>query len=163
MTAAATTLRYDPYFPLAQSAPDSSAIQRGITTIAGDYTLIRGDTEFGRHFAKLKTIRSDPSLWPEGAEAPKPIAFYWAAEVLEKLAEDMVRPSRVVATAEGGIAICFAKGDIYADVECFNDGTILGVVSDRRERPTIWEINPRTGDIPRAAARIRKFFATHQT
>ena len=161
MAAETATLGYFPYIPNVQSQQPSrpSAIW-GVTVTAGEYTTIYRNIEFGRHFSKLRTIRTDPALWPDGAEPPKQEAFFWASEVLRQFEDDMLNPSRVVATAAGGIAIYFARGDLYADIECFNDGTILGVLSDRIKRPTVWEIEPSSGEITRASARIRRFLAS---
>jgi hypothetical protein len=35
----------------------------------------------------------------------------------------------VVWSPEGGVAICFAEDGEYADIECFNDGEVLGSTS----------------------------------
>lgn len=108
-------------------------------------------------------IRTDRGLWPEDAEAPHEKAIACASEILQKLEDDMVLPSRVVASAEGGVAICFMNGGSYADIECFNDGTILGVVSNEHDRPDVWEIEPNAGSIARASARIRQFLNSSPT
>ena len=127
------------------------------TISAGDNVVIIRSEAFGCHFSKLRAIQAEPDLWPEGADGPNDEAIALAAQVLERLENDMVVPSRVVATAEGGVAICFVKGDAYADVECFNDGVILGATTNGRDRPVVWEIEPRSGGIAWASDRIRKF------
>ncbi len=125
--------------------------------LTNSYDLVDYDQDFAIHFGKLRAIERDQSLWPEDAEAPNPNALYWAKMVLRRLADDMFLPTRVVASAEGGVAICFVKGDKYADVECLNAGMILGVLSNRRDRPAVWEVEPSPSGIARASSRIRLF------
>ena len=112
---------------------------------------------FDHHFAKLQAIRNDPSLWPDGAEKPSDYAIAWASTMLEQLLIDELPPTRVVASAEGGVAICFVNGDKYADIEFLNSGEILGVVSNRRDRPLAWEVDANSAGMAGACARIRDF------
>jgi hypothetical protein len=119
------------------------------------------DGVFAGHFAKLDKIEVTPSLWVDGAEHPDALALAWARYVLQRLQEDDLPPTRVVASAEGGIAICFVKGDKYADIECLNNGEMLGVTTNRRHRPSAWQIEPDGGAIARAVARVRMFLDSH--
>ena len=112
---------------------------------------------FDRHFAKLRAIGDDPSLWPDRAEKPSDYAIAWASAMLDQLLVDELLPTRVVASAEGGVAICFVNGDNYADIEFLNTGEILGVVSNRRDRPTAWEVDANSAGMAGASARIRDF------
>jgi hypothetical protein len=112
---------------------------------------------FDSHFAKLLAIRNEPSLCPDGAEKPSEGAIAWASAMLEQLLVDEIPPTRLVASAEGGVAICFVNGDKYADVEFLNTGEILGVVSNRRDRPVAWEVGANSSGMAGASARIRDF------
>jgi hypothetical protein len=135
-----------------REAPNNSMQITSTQNIAINY-----DSEFACHFAKLSAIERNPYLCPDGAAAPERIALLWADRVLRQLEDVMLRPSRVVASGEGGVAICFVQGDSYADIECLNTGAILGVTSNKRDRPDAWEIDPGTGGIARAIERVRKF------
>jgi hypothetical protein len=112
---------------------------------------------FDRHFMKLSAITQNRDLWPEGADEPSENAAAWATAMLEQLLVDQLSPTRVVASAEGGIAICFIRGDKYADIEFLNTGKILGVISNRRDRPSAWEIEESAFGLARASLRIREF------
>jgi hypothetical protein len=116
--------------------------------------------DFEEHFAKLQAIIEDPSLWPDGAEKPSEAAVDRALAMLDQLAHDQVPPTRVVASAEGGVAICFVRGEKYADVEFLNTGEILGVVSNRRDRPVVWEVDQNSPGLAQASARVRDFIYT---
>lgn len=120
-------------------------------------------SEFAGHYAKLNKIAVTPALWPEHTDRPNDAAIQWARFALQQFEEDSLIPTRVVASAEGGVAICFVDGNKYADIECFNTGGILGVTSNRRDRPSVWEILADAGEIARASARIRLFLDAPST
>lgn len=86
----------------------------------------------------------------------------WATTALTQLQADGLLPSRVVASAEGGVGLCFVDGIKYADIECLNSGTILGVISDKRTRPVVWEVDQSAGGIARASERIREFVGSFE-
>lgn len=115
------------------------------------------------HSAKLKALESDRSLLPFGAPPPSDIALLFARVVLDYLKELDLSPDRVIASAEGGVALCFEEGERYADIECLNTGEILGVLSNRRDRPDVWEIEQSARSIASAASRIEGFFSRSAT
>lgn len=114
---------------------------------------------FAAHLAKLRALASDRSLLPEGAAPPSEIARLQAKIILGYLQDQNLEPSRVIASAEGGVVLCFIHGDRYADIECLNSGEVLGVISNRRDRPNVWDVQQNARGITSAAARIRKFIA----
>jgi hypothetical protein len=118
---------------------------------------------FAVHFAKLNKLAIDHSLWPNHAEPPSGFAMAWAQLILDQLQNDKLLPTRVVASAEGGVGVCFVDGIKYADIECLNSGTILGVTSDRSTRPVAWEVEQSAGGIARASERIREFIDAFKT
>ena len=113
--------------------------------------------EFAEHYSKLNSIISDSSLWPEDAESPTVEAKNWTWLVVQQLVDDGLAPTKIVASAEGGIAVCFVSGNKYADIECLNSGEILGVLTNKHDRPTVWEIEQDPAEIARATGRIAKF------
>ncbi len=116
------------------------------------------DGTFSAHFGKLLAIQTDATLTPDGADQPSPIALGWAKSILLHLQGQAMLPTKVVSSAEGGVAICFVSGDCYSDIECLNEGSILGVISNRRDRPIVWHIGPNQREFARASTRIREFF-----
>lgn len=126
----------------------------GTTTAYGRIVL---DRLFSEHFVKLAALQANSELWPDEAEPPSGLAIAYAHAILAELSLDRFAPSRVVASAEGGVAVCFVNGDRYSDIECLNNGSILGVTSDRRQRPNVWEIDADSAAIARACSRIREF------
>jgi hypothetical protein len=167
MTGAATTLSYTEPAEGVSRAGDREpprlrprfAYPREISAATHAYAA----GPFDHHFAKLLAIRNDSSLWPDCAEKPSDFATAWASAMLEQLLVDELLPTRVVASGEGGIAICFANGNKYADVEFFNTGEILGVVSNRRDRPVTWEVGANSAGMAGASSRIREFLHTSTT
>jgi hypothetical protein len=138
--------------------PPYSAVVEMSDSATGKYEMAGGlDAQFTQHFDKLKTIAAGSTIRRSDIPAPGPLAYCWAAATLEQLRRIQFPPSRVVESAEGGIAICFVNGNKYSDLECLNTGEILGVTSNRKDRPVAWEINPSKSDIARATIRIRVF------
>ena len=109
--------------------------------------------------SKLKALALDRSLLPFGAPPPSESARLYAQLALNYLAVEELSPDRIIASAEGGVALCFELGEKYADIECLNSGEILGVLSNRRDRPDVWEIEQSTSGVASAAARIREFIS----
>ena len=115
---------------------------------------------FSTHTNKLKALATDNSLWPEDADPPSELALAWANVVINQLCDDNLLPTRIVASAEGGVGICFVDGNRYADIECLNTGAILGVISNRSDRPIVWSVQQDARGIARASERIREFMFT---
>jgi hypothetical protein len=113
--------------------------------------------QFAPYFAKLDQLVSDKTLLVEGADSPSSAAIARARLMLRQFEVEALEPTKVVASVEGGVGICFVDGDKYADIECFNSGEILGVVSNRQDRPNIWKVEPSAIGFAEAAARIRTF------
>ena len=67
-------------------------------------------------------------------------------------------PTRIVPSAEGGIAVCFVHGDRYADLECLNSGEILAVTYRGVAEPLVWEVAPESATLRTAIEHIRAHF-----
>jgi len=113
--------------------------------------------QFAPYFAKLDQLTSDKTLWVEDADPPAPATVEIARAILRQLETEALEPTKIIASVEGGVGICFVDGERYADIECFNSGEILGVVSNRHDRPTIWKIDPTAVGFAEATTRIRSF------
>jgi hypothetical protein len=69
---------------------------------------------------RLRSLQNDWNSY--GAEPPNEIAFDKAKLILS-IAQTLRLPiSRVVASAEGGIGVCFVRGNRYAHIEASNQG-----------------------------------------
>jgi hypothetical protein len=55
---------------------------------------------------------------------------------------------------EGSHAIVFIKNKLYADIECYDSGIALAVVSDKNDRPDVWTVE----DLPSTIIKIKDFF-----
>lgn len=140
-----------------QIAPLRRQIRHTQALTTGEYVQDNRRGEFDAHIAKLAQVAITPELWPDRTEAPSEYAVDLAMIVIDQLRWDDVLPTRVVASAEGGVAICFVNDNKYADFECLNTGEILAVTSNRRDRPVAWKVAPSTSEIARASDRIRMF------
>jgi hypothetical protein len=93
-------------------------------------------------------------------EAPPPggAAIDHARRVLESLMDwDGSPPVRVIPSVEGGVLLAFSNGARYADIECFNDGEILAVISAPEENPVIWPVSLDPGSLQASIQRIAAF------
>lgn len=99
--------------------------------------------------------RLQPNWDSYGAPSPNDIAVRNAIRVLDLLQAYEMEFARVLPSAEGGVGICFVNGDHYADIECLNDGDIMGVRYTGAEMPSLIEINGTDGSIHAGLEQIR--------
>lgn len=137
--------------------PPSFPIPRTPGSSASEYVPLRWGADYAALVAKLESLVDNVSLAPRGAPAPELKAIELARIILNRFHKISAMPDKIVATAEGGAAICFAEGDKYADIECLNGGAVLGVTTDRRGRPDVWEISQTSFGIGSACSRIKEF------
>ena len=111
---------------------------------------------FAAASAELMKVAGLPNGWDSyGAEAPAPVSVSTASYILSILRRSNVPPSRIAASAEGGVGICFVEGDKYADIEIFNDEEILATIYRSDSAPRIWEVGNRDDSIFEAVEQIR--------
>lgn len=114
--------------------------------------------EFVKFFRQLEKMRDLQHNWDSyGAERPNEKALYWSDTVLKVLFHANFVPDKVSPSVENGVGISFVNGRRYADIECFNDGTILAVTSDGSGDPNVWHVAPNTEDIEHAVDYVRSF------
>ena len=88
--------------------------------------------------AKLRSLSTD---WESsGAAPPNETAIRCALQALQSLSEIDFRPDYIDPSTDEGICISFHRQDRYADIECFNTGETLAVMSTRGGTPQIWEV-----------------------
>lgn len=97
---------------------------------------------FADLYKALKNLSMLKPGWDgDDAEAPNAMAVNRARRVLDRLFAFNLKPSRVVASADGGVGLLFSgKERRYADIECLNTGEMLAVTSDRVSEPQVWTI-----------------------
>jgi Ser/Thr protein kinase RdoA (MazF antagonist) len=93
------------------------------------------------------------------AAPPSETAILHARRLLEHLQEqEGLPPAQIAASAEGGVVVAFSRGPKYADIECFNDGEILAMISLPPEEPTVWSLEGlETGSLHATFERIAAF------
>lgn len=100
--------------------------------------------------------------YPPGYSGPPPNdrALAVAREILDTQCAPLgMVPTRVVASAEGGVGLVFTSGDRYADIEVFNDGDIAVLVSSHGTGTDALDIRNSPEDLRRALIMIRVFLA----
>ena len=93
--------------------------------------------------ARLETFRGLAPGWDSyDASPPNETALRNGRIVLGFVHEQEESPPvHVAPSAEGGVLLVFsAGGPKYADIECYNDGEILAILSEPSGEPTIWRL-----------------------
>jgi hypothetical protein len=69
-------------------------------------------------------------------------------------------PARLALSAEGGVAfLFFGTTGRYASLECLNDGTMIGGISDRKAVPEVWEFSLEDASIDDTVRRVKAFIS----
>lgn len=110
--------------------------------------------------ARLDAFRGLAPGW-DSYDAPPPneTALRNGRTVLRFVHEQEEVPSvHVAPSAEGGVLLVFsAAGPKYADIECYNDGEILAILSEPSSEPTIWRLTLEEEHLQTALERIAAF------
>jgi hypothetical protein len=105
---------------------------------------------------QLEMVSKLPNGWDSyGAEAPTVASVAAANRVLAALRGSSTPPSRITASAEGGVGICFIQGEKYADIEILNNEVMLATMYRGASEPRIWELENREESIRAAIEQIR--------
>jgi hypothetical protein len=89
----------------------------------------------------LSRISSLPPNWDSyGALPPSPGSIGASKTILERLAQDLILPSTIVASAEGGVSIYFISGQKTAYIESYNEGNQALVMYDQTGAIEVLEI-----------------------
>jgi hypothetical protein len=88
------------------------------------------------------------------SEAPNDLSIGLTLRVMRSAA-GTISPSRLVASAEGGVAIYFSNHRKQADIEVFNSGEMVASITDGQGRPEVWQV--ADGDIKTAIEKISNF------
>jgi hypothetical protein len=99
--------------------------------------------KYGRIDAKWELHRisnMEPGWDSYGAEPPRANAIRASEEILEELAGDLILPSTIVPSAEGGVSIYFITGNRTVYIESDNSGTQVLVMYDRQGNTEVLEV-----------------------
>lgn len=108
-----------------------------------------------KEFQKIKlSVKS----WEKDFDCPNIKAIYWADYILDILRVLDIRFRKVIPSVSGGIALCFMDGKRYADIECFNDGSILAVKNLGYGKPHVWTVHQDDCSIKKSIIEIQEFF-----
>jgi hypothetical protein len=96
-----------------------------------------------------------------GREAPAPSerAAKLARKTLDRAERMGFKPERIVASAEGGIAVYFMSPDLrrYAYAECYNGGAVIAAMSTRDRRDSdVWKAESTKAGIDEVLTRFRQ-------
>jgi hypothetical protein len=106
----------------------------------------------------LRRLRELPTGW-DSYDAPPPndVSLAVADKFLDLLSNERLFPASIIASAEGGIGICFGASDRYADLEFLNSGEIIGVRYRGTTLPIVWETDSSEGALIKSIKGIREY------
>jgi hypothetical protein len=108
-------------------------------------------------FEDIIDFQTLPIDWNgHGSEAPNEIAVTLARNVLAELNSVGLAPERIAPSAEGGVAVCFRRGNRFASIECLNSGDTIGLISDGAGNPRAWDVGSDSRSITDAVKLIRE-------
>lgn len=107
--------------------------------------------------AKIKQLEALRSDWNGyNSEPPNISSVYWATIIVDRLYENSLRPSKIVPSAAGGIAVTFFSENKYADIEALNSGDIVALIKDKSNGTRqAWAVSAGDDDIQSAIDKIR--------
>ena len=98
-------------------------------------------TRFAELYERLDRLAELREDWDTyGAPPPNRSSMSNARSILALFEKACLTPTKVVASAEGGVGIVFVRGDKYADVECLNEGDVLAAKYKGDAEPEVWEV-----------------------
>ncbi len=126
----------------------------GADHLAAEHTS--ASASFLRLVACLSDLRQLRPGWNTyDAEPPSTVALTTALWVLRSLHLVGFLPDKILPLADGGVALVFNRGSLYANVECFNDGEVAAGISNRSDYHDAWGVD--LGAVEDSIHRINAF------
>jgi hypothetical protein len=123
--------------------------------------FLRSRRAFMHLRGQLTALETLETNWDSfGSEPPSASSMDSAREILKLIEDDkLIVPDRILASAEGGAAICFVANDHYAHIECPNDEGPASLVMFKAEgEPVVLDVDLRNPEeIREAMSRIRAY------
>jgi hypothetical protein len=130
----------------------------GLATFAASAELMETWTasQSNGTYDRLRQLELTQPDWNGlGSEPPTSEAISHATSVLAALG--VVRPERVTASAEGGVAMTFRREHRFASIETLNSGEIIVLESDGNGNPHAREIDASDQSLQRIAQELREY------
>ena len=121
----------------------------------------RNKVRFAEVRYQLEMTTSLESDWDTyGAESPNDSARSQASIILSALEAQLLPPSRLMPSAEGGIALSFVDGENRAEIEIYNTGEVVAATYSAQSEPDVWELNNTGAALETAIGAIRVHLAS---
>lgn len=92
----------------------------------------------GAEFQSLRLLKEDWDSY--GAPPPNDRSYSLAEQAVGAARSLSMTGFRIVASAEGGIGLCFVNDDRYAHIEASNEGELISVMFSRDTKTRVIEI-----------------------
>jgi len=109
-----------------------------------------------RDFFRLRNLELG---WDGYAAAPPTSrSLIRALSTLQRLLSLRFLPSRIIPSAEGGVALCYSYLDSFAQLELLNSGETVVVSYRGAAVPEAWEISDSEQETKKLVRRLQSFF-----
>jgi hypothetical protein len=104
------------------------------------------ESELAKWIGKLESLSTLAPGWNrQGAPAPSEKAIRTAREFIEALVNDGQPPTRVAASAVGGVGVTRQIGERIAYFEFYNDGAACALLADDAAEERVLDVAPERG------------------
>ncbi|GEM_PF-3884454 len=143
-----------PTMPFHVDAPKGTHLLRG-PDLAPTRSDWLADAEAQLRRMETRSAQGDA----ETGSAPNAAALEHARRALDAMHQINLAPKKIVATGEGGVAVCFSGGSRYADVEFSNTGEIVAITKGGPGGRQLWAVGDDSASLIAALRRIQEFMA----
>ena len=152
-TAESSALETCPVRPVRRFRPSLETTSTGISLVTID------DEWLTEAFRRLKSLASLEANWAQltRASPPNETAVRNARRAIKVIAENNSKANYINASVEEGVCIAFRCDNLYADIECFNNGEMVVATSNGNGQHRVWEIESDT-QLAESVRRIQEFF-----
>jgi hypothetical protein len=99
-------------------------------------------TNYREAHARIDELKKLPDNWDSYAAAPpNDKAECNARLIINALERHNMDLDGISPDAEGGLGLYWNRSHAYADIECYNDGNVLGLSSDRKGTINVWYVS----------------------
>ena len=101
-------------------------------------------SELAQWIGKLESLSTLAPGWNrQGAPAPSAVAIRAARQFIESLVNDGQPPTRVAASAVGGVGVTRQVGERLAYIEFYNDGAACALLADDTGDERVLDVAPK--------------------
>ena len=118
-------------------------IREAFSSVESDLRLSPMVERYAGLLARIDKLRSLPDNWDSyGAPTPAPFTRRYADTAVRHTFELRCLPDAIIASAEGGVALCWDRAERHAYIEFDNEGAAIYARYSGQDEPLLREFSP---------------------